>query len=75
MTLSDIFTSPAVAPFLAIESHFSLWGRERKREQKGKRNRCPRYTMKSILNEGKLRKMEISQIHTILTIILPPPLT
>lgn len=73
MALSDIFTSPAVAPFLAIESHFSLWGRKRKREQKGKRNRCPRYTMKSILNEGKLRKTETSQIHTIT--ILPPPLT
>lgn len=74
MTLSDIFTSLEVAPFLATESQFSLWGRERKREQKGKRNRCLKYTMKNILNEGKLRHTENSQIHTILTIILPPPL-
>ena len=75
MTLSDIFTSLAVSPFLATESLFSLWGMERRREQKGKRNRCPKYTMKSILSEGKLRQTETSQIHTILTIILHPPLT
>lgn len=41
MVLSDNFTSSAVAPFFATESHSSLWGGGRNKGN-GKKEQLPR---------------------------------